>query len=266
MSARTRLLLAFVFVLGSLGTVGAYGWAYDSRLGQHGIALMFDPAEPEPDSTVTDLETLPPAAADVVRTGVRDGSTMTYRDDRDDVATALESLSRYVRVDGETYRVTQVADENMGFLSPIVQLSALLLSMTALGVGVAALRIGTFRPLSIAASLSIPGVALAIDVVVTLLDSMVSFPGSADLPVVPVATGLAVVGVAARNRNWTVALGGFVAVLLGAFFAGVLDGTSLGLLGVFFPGIPIFVLGFVLAGGGQSDGDSVSADVSATST
>lgn len=264
MSARIRSLLVFVLVLGALGTAGSYGWAYDSHLGQHAVSLGFEPAEPGDNSAVTAVDDLPPAAAEMVRTGVEDGYATIYRDDQDDAVESLESLSRFVRVDGETYRVMQVADENMTLFGPLLNLTALFLSMGVLGIGVAVLRTGAFRPLSVAASLSIPGVALAIDVAVTLLDSMVAFSGGVDLPVVPAATGLVVVGVAARKRNWAFTLTVFLAVMVTAAFADVLGGTSLGPIGSLVPGIPLFVLGYVL-GGGQSGDDSAGADASVAS-
>ncbi|AFK19377.1 hypothetical protein E6P09_11380 [Haloferax mediterranei ATCC 33500] len=264
MSARTRSLLVFVLVLGALGAAGSYGLAYDSHLGQHAVSLALEPAEPGDESTITDVDDLPPAAAEMVRSGVEDGHATIYRDDRDDVTESLESLSGYVRVDGETYRVFQAADENMTLFGPLLTLTALFLSMGVLGIGVAALRTGAFRPLSIAASLSIPGVALAIDVAVTLLDSMVAFSGGVDLPVVPAATGLVVVGVAARKRKWALALSVFLAVMVTAAFADVLGGTSLGPIGTLAPGIPLFVLGYVL-GGEQSSDDSAGVDASAAS-
>ncbi|KTG30827.1 hypothetical protein [Haloferax profundi] len=256
MSPRTRVVVAFVLLLGTLGTAASYGFAYDSRLGQHAVSVGFDPVSGDvPDAAdVTPVENLPSEAADVVRTGVEDGYVTVYRDDSDDLTDALESLSGYVRVEGEVYQVLQVADENMTLFGPLLTLTAMFLSMGLLGFGVAALRTGGFRPLSVTASLSIPGVALAVDVAATVADSVVTFSGGADLPVVPAATGLAVVGVAARKRDWRLALGGFVVVMAVTSFASRLGGTSLGPLGTLLPGIPLFVLGYV-AGGGHTPVD-----------
>ncbi|ELZ81427.1 hypothetical protein KU306_13125 [Haloferax larsenii] len=249
MSPKLRGLLVFLLLIGTLGTVASYGWAYDSHLGQHTVSVMFEPADSTPNSAVGTPDDLPPKAAESVRTGVEDGFVTVHRDDRDEVAEALESLPGYVRVDGETYRVVQVADENMTLLGPLPQLTALFLSLGVLGVGVAILRNGALKPLSAAAAMTIPGVALAVDVAVTLLDSMLTFSGGADLPVVPAATGFAVVGVAARTRDWPLAVGGTVVVLLAAQFASVLGGTSLGPLGSLVPGAPLFALGYLLGGG-----------------
>ncbi|WP_416839795.1 hypothetical protein [Haloferax sp. DFSO52] len=251
MSPRTRLFVLVLLVVGTLGTAASYGWAYDSHLGQHAVSVAFEPVESgtADESELTTLEELPPEAAEAVRTGVEDGYVTIYRNDRDDVTDALESLSRYVRVDGEVYEVLQVADENMTLLGPLPQLTALFVSMGILGFGVASLRTGAVRPLSVAASLSIPGVALAIDVLVTVADSVVTFSGGADVPVVPAATGLVVVGVAARKRDWRLAFGGFVVVMVVAAFAPLLGGTSLGPLGTLVPGSVLFVLGYVAGGG-----------------
>ncbi|WP_396612543.1 hypothetical protein ACH9L7_04510 [Haloferax sp. S1W] len=253
MSSQSRALLVFLLLIGTLGTVASYGWAYDSHLGQHTVAVKFEPAEPTPESGVGTLDDLPPEAAEAVRTGVKDGSVTVYRDDRDEVADALESLPGYVSVDGETYQVFQVVDENMTLIGPLPQLTALFLSLGVLGTAVAAFRNGALKPLSATASMTIPGVALAIDVAVTLADSMLTFSGGADLPVVPAATGFVVVGVAARKRDWPLAVGGTAAVLVAAQFASVLGGTSLGPLGSLVPGIPLFALGFVLGGGRPND-------------
>ncbi|ELZ84996.1 hypothetical protein C453_10460 [Haloferax elongans ATCC BAA-1513] len=243
----------FLLLIGTLGTVASYGWAYDSHLGQHTVSVMFEPADSTPNAEVETLDDLPPEAAEAVRTGVEDGSVTVHRDDQDEVTDALESLSGAVRVDGETYRVFQVADENMTLLGALPQLTAVFLSLGVLGIGVAALRNGALKPLSITASMTIPGVALAVDVAVTLFSSMVTFSGGADLPVVPAATGFAVVGVAARKRDWPLAVGGAVFVLLAAQFASVLDGTSLGPLASLVPGVPLFALGYLLGGGRPHD-------------
>ena len=253
MSSKSRALLLVVLLVGTLGTAVSYGWAYDSHLGQHAVMVAFEPADSTPESEVGTIDDLPPEAADAVRTGVEDGSVTVYRDDRDAVADALESLPGYVSVDGETYRVIQVADENMTLIGPLPQLTALFLSLGVLGTAIAAFRNGALKPLSATASMTIPGVALAVDVAVTLLDSILTFSGGVDLPVVPAATGFAVVGVAARKHDWPLAVGGAAAVLVAAQFASVLGGTSLGPLGSLVPGVPLFALGYVLGGGRSHD-------------
>jgi hypothetical protein len=264
MDLPVRRLAAAALLVALLAAGGSYAGLYDRQWARHaemvGLEAVADGDVPA-DAEVTALRSLPPETRATVRRAWSDeyGSATLYTDDGDHPASDALTALRYVRVDGQTYRVMQVADENMSVFGDVFAPLPLVASLTAAGLAAAWLWLGRFRPLDPAAATLVPVTALTVDTAVWLLDPTWLFGGDADLPVVPAAPALVVVGVAlARGRlSWAVAAAaGFVALDVAARTAG---SEFAGVPAFVLAGLPCLAVGY-LFGRGEVDLDGRSTD------
>jgi hypothetical protein len=259
MDVPVRRLAAAALLVALLAAGGSYGSLYDRQWARHAEMVGLEPvaeSEVPADAEVTALSEVPPRTRETLRRATSDdyASATLYTDDGDHPAADALTALRYVRADGQTYRVLQVADENMSIFGDVFAPVPLVAALTVAGVAAAWSWRGRVRPLDPAAATLVPLTALAVDAAAWLLDPTWLFGGGADLPVVPAAPALVVVGAAAARERWGWAVVGTAAFVGLDVAARTVGSEFAGVPAFVLTGVPCLAVGYLLGREAADDG------------